>query len=157
MNPNFLKALPIILQYEGGLTDDPKDPGGLTNFGISQRAYPNVDIRNLTVEKAGEIYKRDYWDACQCDAMPYSIALFVFDAAVNQGTTGAKKMLQRALNVTSDGIIGNITLTALKTADTNKTMQHMVIDRIMFYTGLSTFSTFGRSWINRTIHSLNIQ
>ena len=75
----------FVLSAEGGLVDDGSDPGGLTKFGISQRAYPNLDIRELTIEGAKALYRKDYWNRFSCDKLPPGIALLVFDAAVNQG------------------------------------------------------------------------
>jgi lysozyme family protein len=90
---SFDQAVTFVLEREGGLSDDPTDPGGLTNFGISQRAYPDLDIRHLTVEGATAIYKRDYWDAAGCDALTPAVALAVFDSAVNCGVQRAKEWL----------------------------------------------------------------
>ncbi|MDX1611629.1 MAG: glycosyl hydrolase 108 family protein, partial [Candidatus Thermoplasmatota archaeon] len=92
--------------------NDPDDPGGHTKYGISARAYPDVDIAELTREDAGEIYRKDYWDACHCNELAHGIDITVFDAAVNTGTKQATKFLQRALGVTADGIIGPLTLSA---------------------------------------------
>ena len=105
-------AIDFVLKYEGGLVDNPSDPGGLTNFGISSRSYPSVDIRNLTREGAEEIYRRDYWDAVHGDELPGPLAVAVFDSAVNQGAGTAKRMLQISLDVDADGIIGPKTIKA---------------------------------------------
>lgn len=110
------KVIEFVLAYEGGLTDDPTDPGGLTNFGISQRAYPDLDIRALTVNDAKKIYKRDYWDACRCGEMPEPFAICLFDAAVNMGVRKAIKILQVALRLHPDGIIGPKTMDAVNLA-----------------------------------------
>ncbi len=89
MSTNFDKALEFVLRWEGGYSNDPHDPGGETKFGISKRSYPEVNIKDLTREQAGEIYKRDYWDVMGCDARPSDFALAVFDAAVNCGIARA--------------------------------------------------------------------
>lgn len=73
--------------------NDPEDPGGETKYGISKRAYPRLDIKNLTLEDASAIYKRDYWNAAGCDDLDDSLALVVFDTAVNCGVGRAKKWL----------------------------------------------------------------
>lgn len=106
------KAIDFVLSYEGGLVDNPADPGGLTNWGISSRSYPSVDIRNLTRDGAAEIYKRDYWDAVHGDELPGPLAIAVFDSAVNQGAGTARRLLQIALGVDADGIIGPRTVKA---------------------------------------------
>lgn len=87
-----------MLQREGGYVSDPADTGGETNFGISKRAYPNLDIPNLTPEQAAAIYKRDYWDAINADQLPANIRELAFDAAVNQGVGWTKGALAQAGN-----------------------------------------------------------
>ena len=82
---NFDRAFTLVVGIEGGLVDDPSDPGGLTKFGISKRAYPDVDIRNLTLDQAKAIYLRDYWNSHKLDLLEYGKALLVFDCAVNGG------------------------------------------------------------------------
>jgi lysozyme family protein len=82
---NFDRAFTIVVGIEGGLVNDPKDPGGVTKYGISKRQYPDVDIANLTVEQAKAIYLRDYWNTHDLDSLEYGKALLVFDTAVNGG------------------------------------------------------------------------
>lgn len=86
---SFEQALTFVLAREGGYVNDPADPGGETNLGISKRAYPNLDIRNLTPELAGLVYHKDYWLAAGCETLTPGIALVVFDSAVNCGVTRA--------------------------------------------------------------------
>ena len=92
MNPYIQR----ILQREGGYVNNPNDRGGMTNYGISQRAYPNLDIANLTPEDAAGIYQRDYYDAIGADMLPESIREIAFDAAVNHGPSYAKQLIQQA-------------------------------------------------------------
>ena len=87
---NFERALEFVLRWEGGYSNDPRDPGGETNFGISKRAYPRENIHDMTRKRAAELYKRDYWEPAGCEALPYPAALAVFDTAVNCGTVSAK-------------------------------------------------------------------
>lgn len=152
MTPEFRYAVEEVLRSEGGLVNDPKDPGGLTNFGISQRAYPGVDIAKLTKEGAIAIYHRDYWLNAGCDKLPPALGVVVFDAAVNQGVDRAVKMLQTALGVTADGIIGPQTVARAsmipKTAIVDFTTQ-----RILHYASLPTFGRFGKGWVSRAVRS----
>jgi lysozyme family protein len=92
---DFDRALPIVLRFEGGYVDHPSDPGGETKFGISKRSYPHLDIKALTKEQAGDIYHRDYWTPLKCDALPWPLNLFHFDAGVNHGKVQARKFLNR--------------------------------------------------------------
>ena len=82
---NFERALDFVLRWEGGYVNDPADPGGETKFGISHRAYPDVNIKELTREQAGAIYKMDYWDIMHCDTRPFDMAFAVFDTSINCG------------------------------------------------------------------------
>lgn len=117
----FEKAVEIVLQREGGFVDHPADRGGATNFGISQRSYPDLDIRALTRAQAVEIYRRDYWQDT-FDKIPLQkIADKLFDGVVNCGPVTAVKILQRALGdigfgVDLDGRFGPQTLQAVRLA-----------------------------------------
>lgn len=149
-NARFDDAVAVILAHEGGYVDHPSDPGGETNFGISKRAYPDVDIKALTRDGAAAIYRRDYWARCRCDEMPYGVALCVFDAAVNSGRSRAAKWLQSALGtVDVDGKIGPKTLAAVAAADERTLVEGMIDERLRFLRGLSTWQTFGRGWTRR--------
>jgi lysozyme family protein len=102
-------AFAWILRAEGGgrLVSD---AGGLTRFGISARAHPDVDIASLTRERAEAIYLEHYWHPIHADELPRELALALFDAAVNLGLGTAVKLLQTLLHVEADGIVGPQTL-----------------------------------------------
>ena len=113
------------LRVEGGYVNDPVDPGGETNFGISKRQYPTVDIKNLTLAKAIEIYERDYWNKLKLGALhSQRIAWKVFDIEVNTGQ--GDRMLQQALGVTVDGMIGDKTIAAANGADVERLMDKLI-------------------------------
>jgi lysozyme family protein len=96
---NDLKeSLKFTLKWEGGYVNDPEDPGGETKWGISKRAYPNEDIKNLSRERALEIYANDYWLKAGCDELPFPYNAVVFDAAVNCGVTRAQAWLRKSEN-----------------------------------------------------------
>lgn len=145
----FDRALALVLRHEGGLVDDPRDPGGLTNLGISQRAYPNVDIRSLDQAGAGAIYRRDYWDAIKADQLPEGLAICVFDAAVNMGVDRAIRLLQKACSVQVDGILGPNTLRAASRLP--DAVARFSAERALAYTGIRNFDIYGRGWLRRTI------
>ena len=92
----YSKAIDFVLQWEGGWVNDPSDPGGETKYGISKRAYPNVNIKELTLEQAKDIYYKDYWQATGCNEPNISdpLACVIFDTAVNMGVGRAKKFLK---------------------------------------------------------------
>lgn len=142
-------ALPWILRIEGGYVCDPTDPGGETSMGISRRAYPGEDIENMTRERAAEIYRRDYWDACRCGELPPGIDLVVFDAAVNHGVYRAVYVLQRTLGVTKDGQVGPETLRAAVAAHVPAIVCHYLVRRAREYVALLAFSRFGEGWLSR--------
>ena len=93
---NFNKALEFVLRWEGGYVNDPKDPGGETKYGISKRAFPKEDIKNMTKERAAEIYQQHYWIPSGCERMELGMATAVFDSAVNCGVGRAKQWLAKS-------------------------------------------------------------
>ena len=145
---NFDRAIAIVLAEEGGYVNDPRDPGGETKFGISKRQYPDIDIAALTLSDAKDIYRRDYWDVCKCDYLPWPLCLFVFDSAVNQGVGAAVRMLQRALDVPQDGILGLRTMAAAAKARPWHAARFMAF-RAMRYQSTRNFDRFGEGWLIR--------
>jgi lysozyme family protein len=146
---NFNKAVKLVLEVEGGLSNSSWDNGGLTKFGISKKAYPNLDIATLTRDQAIQIYHNDYWRRCRCDELPFPLALVVFDSAVNQGTGAAAKFLQLALGVTADGVIGGQTLKAVKSADNKKTLIGFMAERAIRYPDYDDWDVAKRGWMRR--------
>jgi len=96
MIETFPKALNFVLKWEGGYSHDPNDPGGETNWGISKRAYPDLDIKNLTKDQAMRIYVNDYWVPLDGDSLPWPLDLIAFDTAVNMGVSRSKVLLQES-------------------------------------------------------------
>lgn len=150
----FDQCFDKLIAHEGGYSNDAKDPGGETNFGISKRAYPQVDIKNLTRDAAKAIYKRDYWDRAQCDKLPPTLAYLLFDAAVNSGIGQAIRFLQRALGVADDGVLGPLTLSMVSRADAESICARFIGQRLDFMTRLSTFDYFGKGWSRRLADQL---
>ena len=148
----FDEAVAIIIAHEGGatITDDPDDPGGLTKYGISQRAHPGVDIRGLTYERAAAIYRRDYWDRLRCGELPAGLDLAVFDGGVNQGVGFAAKALQRDAGARPDGVIGPLTLAAVRRRSPPDLLTDFMARRMKRYAGLPHAWKFMRGWSRRT-------
>lgn len=154
---SFEAALAFVLEIEGGatVTDDPKDPGGLTKYGISKRSHPGLDIANLTEAEASAIYRAEYWDKCRCGELPNAIACVVFDSAVNQGVGMAARILQEALGLKEDGIIGSGTLQAATEAG-DGLLAELVARRMLAYGSVPQFTRFGLGWSRRLskVHEL---
>lgn len=146
---NFNDALKTVLSWEGGYVNDPHDPGGETKYGISKKAYPNIDIKNLTLEEAAEIYKIDYWDKCRCGDLPYPIGTLVFDTAVNMGVHTAITLLQSAGEVVSDGVIGRQTISAVNGLDPAKVGRNFMALRVQRYVNLEGWGRYGLGWSRR--------
>ena len=104
MLTQFDDIIEVVLHHEGGYVNDPKDPGGETNFGIAKRSHPDVDIKNLTKDGAKEIYKEVYWDKNKVESLPEDLRHIYFDMCVNQGKGRAVKILQQAANAKGAGL-----------------------------------------------------
>ena len=145
------------IELEGGFTDHPNDRGNYTpsgelkgtKYGISARAYPNLDIKNLTYEEAFKIYERDYWNKVVKIEYPRELKPMLFDMSVNHGINGAIKILQRAANVKPDGIVGPITLRAIKDVK----LLDLALERVKRFVIITEKRpknlVFLRGWINR--------
>ena len=144
---DFNQCFEKIILAEGGYINDSTDPGGETNFGISKRAYPNVDIKNITLEQAKLIYKNDYWDKVRGDEITYPLNLFIFDCAVNQGVSVAITLLQKSAGVPQDGILGIQTLNSIKKTAGIETS--FMANRALRYTGTRNFDKYGYGWLKR--------
>ena len=98
----FKEAIGVVLKHEGGYVNDPIEPGGETMMGISKKAYPDLNIKVLSLVDVEEIYFKDYWKKGKCESLPDELRLTYFDMVVNMGKSRAVKILQEA--VTAKGI-----------------------------------------------------
>ena len=155
---NFDRAFERLIGHEGGYVNHPSDPGGETKFGITRRTAREHgytgSMHELTREEARRIYKSSYWDRAQADAYDAAISFQLFDAAVNHGVGTAIRFLQRAVNVADDGIVGPVTLNAIKSMSVTDVLARFNAERLEFYTKLSTWPTFGRGWARRIVGNL---
>lgn len=149
MKANFDRCLTFVLQHEGGYVNDPKDPGGETNMGISRKSYPSENIKDMTRARAAQIYKRDYWDAVRGDELPTGLDLVAFDAAVNSGVSRGAKWLQEAVGAPADGKVGPHTLAAAHAAHPEAVIDRACGLRLTFLRKLSTWGRFGKGWGRR--------
>lgn len=160
----FQRALAHVLEMEGGWSEDPHDPGGATNFGITigdyaswrgvrldERSYASVraDLKRIAPETVREIYRRRYWDAAHCATLPAALAFMHFDAAVNHGLGGAARSLQEAAGTVIDGEIGPLTLEAARRAVPGEALARYAAIRRRRYRALPHFWRFGKGWLRR--------
>ena len=163
---NFDDAFARVLGHEGGLSMDPNDRGNWTSgvigvgelrgtkFGISAMTYPTVDIANLTVDGAKEIYRRDFWAQINGDEMYDGVAFQAFDFAVNSSCQTAIRYLQRAIGVADDGDWGPITRAAAAAMTESDIIMRFVAERIDYWTRVSTWPKYGKSWARRGAQDL---
>lgn len=158
MKSNFEKSLELVLVHEGGFVNHPKDPGGATNQGITQRTYDAwrsrqgqvfQSVRHINADEIREIYRAQYWHKVSADDLPAGLDYAVFDFAVNSGPARAAKFLQKIAGVPADGIIGAQTLAAVGRNDAAAIITRLCRDRLAWLKRLKTFSTFGRGWTRR--------
>ncbi len=152
MITTFDRAVRFVLQQEGGLVDDPHDPGGLTNFGIALAEHPHMtadQIRSMTADEAIAIYHADYWVPIQGDSLPLGIDFAALDCAVNQGVRGAIQMMQQAGGVTVDGVLGPETLGALRQIDATDLLAKFTALRIERYSVQADWRRYARGWTHR--------
>ena len=157
----FDEAFEKLIGHEGGFTDDRNDPGNWTGgkigagelrgtkYGIAANSYPTEDIKNLTVDRAKAIYRRDYWNKVMSDELPAAIRYAVFDAAVNSGVRQSVRWLQRAVAVKDDGVIGPVTMAAINAQDPQALLRRMLSQRLRFMTDLTAWPNFSRGWARR--------
>ncbi|MDX1314307.1 MAG: glycosyl hydrolase 108 family protein [Eudoraea sp.] len=156
---NFKKAVEIVFKNEG-YDQIVTDTGGLTKWGISAKAHPNVDIRNLTKADAEAIYKEKYWDVIKGDQITdQANAEAIFDHAVNAGPGEATKLAQDSLNALGfnlkvDGGLGPLTLNALNKVDSFTFLPQYLYRRTQFYMGLASskpqkYAKYLKGWIKR--------
>lgn len=143
-----------LIGSEGGYVNNPLDPGGETNWGISKRSYPTVNIRTLTREGAKLIYRRDFWDRIHADSLADGVAFQTFDFAVNSGIETAIRYLQRALGVADDGFWGPISQLAANSMSESDIIMRLCAERLDFMTKLSNWPSFGRGWARRIANNL---
>ena len=157
MTNNFDIVLKLVLKEEGGFSNDPRDPGGMTNLGVTQRvweAYVGHEVteaimRSLTTTDVAPLYRQNYWNRVHGDELPLGVDYAVMDFAVNSGTSRAAKTLQQACGVEQDGSIGPQTMQAVNSADPITLIDAICDQRLAFLQALPSFVTFGNGWSGR--------
>lgn len=162
MKENFDSSFAHVMQSEGGYVNDPKDPGGETNLGVTKAAWaaylgrPIADgeMKALTKDVVKPFYKKMYWDKERCDDLPKGLDYLAFDFAVNAGTGQAAKFIQRAVGAVDDGSIGPGTLALVEKADPHELIAKFTKEKEDFYKDLAArkpdLSKFLNGWLVRT-------
>lgn len=121
---DFLKSMIFILKWEGGYVNDPNDPGGETKYGISKRSFPDLDIANLNLEKALDIYLENYWIPSNSNNLEWPLNLVHFNFSINAGLSAASNIFVENVN-------------------------EYLLKQKKYYESLSLFKIYGKSWLNR--------
>jgi lysozyme family protein len=157
----FDACLAFTLREEGGYVDDPADPGGATNMGITLATYrqwsgdPNLapaQVQDMTLRTVRAIYRTLYWNPLRADDLPAGVDLSVFDMGVNAGIWASAKLLQQAIGFTGDAVdgwIGPETLAAVDKFDARVLVDDLAERQTAYYRSLPDFTTFGTGWLNR--------
>jgi lysozyme family protein len=155
---NFAQSLAYVLQSEGGYVDDPQDPGGATNFGITQQVYDDwrkshglnqQSVRDIDPNERDAIYNANYWKPISGDDLPSGVDYATFDFAVNSGVNRAARFLQKAVGVAEDGDIGPVTLNAVADVPPLILIRSLCNTRLQFLQTLPNFARFGNGWTAR--------
>jgi lysozyme family protein len=157
MKENFDECLAHVLESEGGYVNNPADPGGETNLGVTRRVWQDWvkrelfddEMRHLTPELVAPLYKAKYWDAVHGDDLPAGLDLCVFDCAVNAGVSRAVRFVQHSVGAVEDGVMGHDTMDLIKAKNPTATIADFCAQRELHYKSLPTFATFGKGWMAR--------
>ena len=157
MLENWENSFQMVLKHEGGFVNNPKDPGGITNLGVTKAAWESywgrssseAEMRSLTPNIVKPFYKAMYWDKIKGDQLPAGVDYAAYDLAVNSGVGRAAKYLQQIAGVTADGAIGPKSLEAIKACDPEQVVDALCDMRLDFLKRLPTFETFGKGWSRR--------
>ena len=164
---NFPQAFKILIGHEGKYQNDYWDRGnwktgrvGLgkrtgTKFGISSMTYPDIpSIKDMSLDTARKIYRRDFWDKVQAESLPETVRFEVFDMAVNAGISTSSKILQKACGAKPDGKIGKNTLAKANSIDPSKLFVSFCAHRIIYYSRLGLWKKYGKGWTLRVAKNM---
>lgn len=150
----FAEAFDRLMGNEGGYSCNPADPGGETNWGISKRSYPTLDIKNLTREKARDIYYQDFWLPIGGQDRYDGVAFQLFDFAVNSGISTAIRKYQKALGVADDGHFGPASIAAANAMSESDQIMRVLAERLRFMTSCTAWPSFSKGWALRIANDL---
>jgi len=158
MTKNFRDCLELVLKHEGGFVNHKDDPGGMTNLGVTKKVWEEwighsateKDMRELTPAIVAPMYEMRYWRTSYCEKLPRGLDLLIFSMAVNAGAGRSVKLLQDAIGVLPDGVIGPNTMARINEANVETLIDKFSEARTAYYKGLKLFPVFGKGWLNRT-------
>ncbi len=155
---NFAQAYDKLLGHEGGYSNNPHDPGGATNHGVTQKVAREHgylgDMRDYPQALAREVYRTSYWAPCRADDLPEAVRFDVFDGAVNSGVGQSVRWLQRAAGAEADGVIGPQTLRAVNAQPGAGLAARYNGHRLMFLAGRKNWDAFSEGWARRIATNL---
>jgi lysozyme family protein len=154
---NFDASLKFTLQFEGGFVNNPNDPGGATNLGVTIGTLSGVlghqatiaEVKALTKQTVAPIYRQRYWNVVKADNLPIGVDLAVFDFGVHSGPGNAAKHLQRVLGLSDDGDIGDITIKTAHAVDPKALIKAICADRLAMLKSLKVFKSFAKGLTSR--------
>jgi lysozyme family protein len=155
MSDNFKECLDLVLKSEGGWVNNPNDPGGETNLGVTKRVWveyvghPVESLKKLTKEDVAPLYELKYWRPCYCEVLPRGLDFVVFSMGVNAGPGRSVKLLQSAIGCVPDGVIGPRTRELISSSNGADIIKKFSTARREYYQSLKTFPIFGRGWLLR--------
>lgn len=162
----FEEAFKILIGEEGELSLDPNDRGNWTTgkigigelkgskYGISAMTYPHIDIKNLTLDQARAIYKRDFWDTICLDKLPSEISFDIFDTSVNSGVNRAIRLLQLTVGSKEDGVIGPQTISKASGILPSVLKAHYNANRLLFMCNCAAWDNNSKGWVRRVANNL---
>ena len=155
MQGNYQTCLDLVLKSEGGWVNNPSDPGGETNLGVTKRVWeeyvghPVESLKKLTKEEVAPLYEQKYWRPCYGEVLPRGLDLLSFSMGVNAGTGRSVKLLQSSLGCVPDGVIGPKTRELISASNSATLIAKFSETRREYYRSLKTFPIFGKGWLNR--------
>ena len=155
MQGNFKECLDLVLKSEGGWVNNPNDPGGETNLGVTKRVWeeyvghPVESLKKLTKEDVAPLYEQKYWRPCYGEVLPRGLDLLSFSMGVNAGTGRSVKLLQSSFGCVPDGVIGPKTRELISASNSATLIAKFSETRREYYRSLKTFPIFGKGWLNR--------
>jgi lysozyme family protein len=155
MPSNFKECLELVLKSEGGWVNNPADPGGETNLGVTKRVWeeyvghPVKTMKDLSKDDVAPMYELKYWRPCYCEVLPRGLDFVVFSMGVNAGPGRSIKLFQQSIGCIPDGVIGPKTRDLISSSNGANLISKFSETRREYYKSLKLFPVFGKGWLNR--------